>query len=295
MSEQGRTAGHARLADDWDVVIRPHRTFWHLDLKELWHYRDLVGLLTRRDIVTVYQQTVLGPLWVLLQPLLTTFVFAVVFGRAAGLAPVGLPPMLFYMSGIVPWTFFATVVTKTSRTFISGGQIMSKVYFPRLAMPLSSTLSTLFTFAVQFVAFLVLLAVYAVTDPDLHWRPLPALALVPALVALMLLLGLGLGILITAITTKYRDLSFLVAFGVQLLMYASPVLFPMARLQQMPLLLTLFRLNPMTAPIEAMRAAFFGGPIPWDGLLYTTVFALVVGLVGIGVFNKVERSVADIV
>ncbi|MBS1581557.1 MAG: ABC transporter permease [Bacteroidetes bacterium] len=269
--------------------------FWHLDLKELWHYRDLVGLLTRRDIVTVYQQTVLGPLWVLLQPLLTTFVFTLVFGRAAGLAPPGLPPMLFYMSGIVPWYFFSTVITKTSRTFITGAQIMSKVYFPRLAMPLSSTLSTLFTFAVQFVAFLVMLAIYAVMDPGFHWQALPALALVPMLVLLMLLLGLGLGILITAITTKYRDLSFLVAFGVQLLMYASPVLFPMARLQQMPLLLALFRLNPMTAPIEATRAAFFGGPLPWGGLLYTTVFALVVGLVGIGVFNKVERSVADIV
>lgn len=295
MSSRGRTVGNARPGDDWDIVIEPDRTFWHLDLKELWHYRDLVGLLTRRDIITVYQQTILGPLWVLLQPLLTTFVFALVFGRAAGLAPTGLPPMLFYMSGIVPWSFFSMVITKTSRTFISGAQIMSKVYFPRLAMPISSTLSTLFTFTVQFVAFLVMLAVYAMVDPDFHWQALPALALVPVLVLLMLLLGLGLGILITAITTKYRDLSFLVAFGVQLLMYASPVLFPMARLQQMPLLLWLFRLNPMTAPIEAMRAAFFGGPLPWGGLLYTTVFALVVGLVGIGVFNKVERSVADIV
>ncbi len=276
------------------TVIGPQRSLFAIDLAELWRYRDLILLLTRRDIVTVYAQTVLGPLWVVLQPLLTTFTFALVFGKAAGLAPPGLPGPLFYMSGLVPWAFFSGQVTKTSRTLAGGAHVMTKVYFPRLAMPISTTLSNGFTFMVQLLALAVMIAGYAFAGAA-TWTATPQLVVLPLLVLLMGMLGLGAGILISAATTKYRDLGFLVGFGVQLLMYASPVILPLSRLRQFPVLLRVFELNPMTAVIEAFRAVLFGGAVPWDGLAYSALVALVVLVVGVVTFNKVERSFADIV
>ncbi|MBV6406324.1 MAG: ABC transporter permease [Flavobacteriales bacterium] len=276
------------------TVIGPRRSLLAIDLAELWRYRDLVLLLTRRDIVTVYAQTVLGPLWVVLQPLITTFTFALVFGKAAGLAPPGMPGPLFYMSGLVPWFFFSSQVTKTSRTLTGGAHVMTKVYFPRLVMPISTTLSNGFTFLVQLAALAVMVAGYVLAG-GLAWSPGPQLLGLPLLVLLMGALGLGTGILISAATTKYRDLSFLVGFGVQLLMYASPVILPLSRLQKFPTLLRVFELNPMTAVIEAFRAMLFGGAVPWGGLTYSAAVTAVMLLVGVMTFNKVERSFADIV
>ncbi|MBK9195495.1 MAG: ABC transporter permease [Flavobacteriales bacterium] len=282
-------------ASERETFIGPDGPWWKLDVAELWRYRDLVWLLVRRDITAVYKQTVLGPLWHVVQPLLTSFMFALIFGRAAGFAPKEIPGMLFYLSGLVPWFFFANVVNKTSKTFTANAALMGKVYFPRLAVPLSVAVSNLASFGIQFFAFLVLLIGYHVFDPAFTWSPSPALLLLPVLVVIMGLLGLGAGILISALTTKYRDLSFLVGFGVQLLMYASPVIFPLSRLQNFPMLLTLFNVNPMTSVIESMRAVFFGQPIPWGGLGYTCVFTLCILMLGTAVFNKVERSFADIV
>lgn len=288
------TTTHPASTGPFTTVIGPRRPLLAIDLRELWHYRDLMLLFTRRDIVTVYAQTVLGPLWVVLQPLITTFTFALVFGKAAGLAPPDLPGPLFYMSGLVPWAFFSGQVTKTSRTLTGGAHVMTKVYFPRLVLPISMTLSNGFTFLVQFIALGVMIAAYAWSG-DLTWSVGAHLLGLPVLVLIMGILGLGTGILISAATTKYRDLSFLVGFGVQLLMYASPVILPLSRLQKFPTLLRVFELNPMTAVIEAFRAMLFGGVVPWDGLVYSATVAVAMLLVGVMTFNKVERSFADIV
>ncbi|MEO8066938.1 MAG: ABC transporter permease [Flavobacteriales bacterium] len=282
-------------AADRETLIGPDGPWWKLDLAELWRYRDLVALLVRRDITAVYKQTVLGPLWHVIQPLITSFMFALIFGRAAGFAPKEIPGILFYLSGLVPWFFFANVVNKTSKTFVANAALMGKVYFPRLAVPLSVAISNLASFGIQFLAFLVLLIGYHAFDPAFAWHPSSALLLLPGLVVIMGLLGLGTGILISALTTKYRDLSFLVGFGVQLLMYASPVIFPLSRLQQFPWLLRVFNVNPMTSVIESMRAVFFGQPIPWGGLGYTCAFTVCILLLGTAVFQRVERSFADIV
>lgn len=282
-------------AADRETLIGPDGPWWKLDVAELWRYRDLVALLVRRDITAVYKQTVLGPVWHVIQPLITAFMFALIFGRAAGFAPKEIPGMLFYLSGLVPWFFFANVVNKTSKTFTANAALMGKVYFPRLAVPLSVAISNLASFGIQFLAFLVMLIGYHAFDPGFTWHPSPALLVLPLLVVIMGLLGLGTGILISALTTKYRDLSFLVGFGVQLLMYASPVIFPLSRLEQFPMLLKLFNVNPMTSVIETMRAVFFGQAIPWGGLGYTSAFTICILLLGTAVFNRVERSFADIV
>jgi len=279
---------------DWSIVIRPEQPWWRLDLKEFWRYRDLITLLVKRDITAQYKQTILGMLWHVIQPLTTTFTFAFIFGKAAGLSPSDLPPVLFYMSGIVTWNYFAGVINRTSKTFVGNANLMSKVYFPRLVVPVSMAVSSLVSYLIQLGTFLLIYGYYFLQGAE-GWAPSPWLFALPALVALMALLGLGSGILVSSMTTKYRDLGFLVGFGVQMLMYASPVIMPLERLSRIPWLLTLFKLNPMTPVIEATRAAFFGYPIDWLGLLYAASFTTVVLLLGLLVFNRVERSFADIV
>lgn len=278
----------------WDVVIRPEQPWWALDLKECWNYRDLVVLLVKRDITAQYKQTVLGPLWHVIQPLTTTFTFAFIFGKAAGLSPPGLPPVLFYMSGIVAWNYFAGVINRTSKTFVGNANLMSKVYFPRLVVPLSMAASSLVSYLIQLGTFLVFYLGYLWAGEG-DWRPSLWLLALPVLIGLMSLLGLGVGLVVSSMTTKYRDLGFLVGFGVQLLMYASPVIMPLERLAKIPWLLKLFRLNPMTPVIEATRAMFFGGPIDWAGLGYTASVTGVVLLLGLVIFHRVERSFADII
>ncbi len=282
-------------AAGWDVVIRPRNAWWRLDLKELWAYRDLLVLMVRRDVVAQYKQTILGPLWHVVQPLLTTVTYTILFGMLARLAPGGIPPLLFYMSGIITWTFFANVVNRTSRTFVGNAQLMSKVYFPRLVVPLSTTISTLVSFAVQVAAFLLLYGWYFIGDQARPWAPTPALLLFPVVIALMGLLALGTGILVSAMTTKYRDVGLLVGFGLQLLMFASPVIFPLSLVAKNPTMLAVLKLNPMTPVIEAVRTMFFGGVLDWGGLGYTLGFASVVLALALVVFHKVEQYFADIV
>lgn len=280
---------------NWDLIIEPKKSILRLDIKEIWRYRDLIALFIRRDFVAVYKQTVLGPLWHIVQPLLTTITFTVIFGRVAKLAPPEIPNILFYMSGIVAWSYFANTVTKTSKTFIGNANLFGKVYFPRLVMPISVTISNLIAFSIQSLTFLGFLAWFILFDDGFVFVFRPELLILPFLILIMAFLGLGFGIIVSSLTTKYRDLSFLVGFGVQLLMYASPVIFPlnMPQLVDNPIILNFIRLNPMTSIIESVRVAFFGGVIDWGGLMYTVIFTLVSLLIGIMLFNKVEKTFTD--
>jgi lipopolysaccharide transport system permease protein len=277
----------------WSMVIEPQRGLLDLRLAELWRYRDLVLLFVRRDFVAVYKQTILGPLWYLIQPLLTTVTFTVIFGQIASLPTDGLPQFLFYMSGTVVWAYFAACLTKTSETFVQNANLFGKVYFPRMAVPVSILISNLITFAIQFLLFLVFVLFFAVRGAPIHpqWT---WIALSPLLVLVMAGLGLGFGVIISSLTTKYRDLRFLVTFGVQLLMYATPVIYPAssipARFQW------LIQANPMTPVVEAFRYAFLGaGTVDAGGLLYSAAFTLVVVALGSVVFNRVEQTFMDTV
>lgn len=280
---------------NWDIEIRPEQPWWKPDLKEFWHYRDLLMLLVKRDLTAQYKQTVLGPVWLVLQPLLTTLVYTVMFGMLARWSPKGIPALLFYLSGIVPWTYFSTVTTRTSRTFVSNASVLTKVYFPRLVMPVSTTISALFSLIVQ-LGLLVVIILFYTLFRHYQWTPSPSLIALPVVIALMSILGLGIGILVSAVTTKYRDLGFLVAYGVQLLMFVSPVIFPLSLVaEKNPALLPFIKANPMTAIIETVRTMFFGGTIDWAGLGYTAIFSSVLFIVGLAIFQRVERSFADII
>ena len=278
--------------DHWDLVIRPHRKWLDLKLGELWRYRDLVMLFVRRDFVSFYKQTILGPLWYLIQPLLTTIMFTVVFGNIAKLPTDGLPKFLFYMAGTTVWTYFAACLTSTSDTFISNAGLFGKVYFPRLAVPVSYLISRLISFAIQFVFFLAFMGYFVLHGSHIHpnWWILAT----PLLVLMMAGLGLGFGIIISALTTKYRDLRFLVSFGVQLMMYATAVIYPLSATP--PRYLPFIRANPMTSVVEAFRHAFLGGgSVSLGGLAYSVAFMVVIVVIGAVIFNKVEATFMDTV
>jgi lipopolysaccharide transport system permease protein len=278
--------------EHWDMVIEPHRPLLDLKLGDLWRYKDLVMLFVRRDFVSVYKQTILGPLWYIIQPLLTTVIFTFIFGSVAKLPTDGLPQFLFYMSGTVVWTYFATCLTKTSDTFITNTALFGKVYFPRLAVPVSILISNLITFAIQFAFFLAFMGYFALRGTVLH--PNVWILLTPVLILIMAGLGLGFGIIVSSLTTKYRDLRFLVQFGVTLLMYATPVVFSMSSIPQRFMWIILA--NPMTSIIEAFRYAFLGaGSVNLNHLLYSFGFMLVVVVLGSIIFNRVEQTFMDTV
>lgn len=281
----------------WDSTIRPHKGWFELDLKELYRYRDLILLFVKRNFKVFYKQTVLGPAWVVLQPLLTTIVFNVIFGNIAGLPTDGVPSFLFYMAGNIAWQYFASCLTQTSNTFIQNRQIFGKVYFPRLIMPISTVFTQLINFVVQFVMFLVFVAVFALrpgaaVTPD--WR---LVLLTPLMMLQMAMLGLGFGIIVSALTTKYRDLAMLVSFGVHLWMYATPVAYSSSLIfDNFPQLAGLYMLNPMTPVIELFRAAFLGADMCsfgyWGISWITTIAVLVLGIM---LFTRIERTFVDTV
>ncbi len=278
--------------DDWTMVIQPQRNLFDLRLGELWRARDLVLLFVWRDFVAVYKQTILGPLWYLIQPVLTTLTFTVIFGGIAKLPTDGLPQFLFYMSGTVVWSYFANCLTKTSDTFITNSALFGKVYFSRLAVPISILISNLIAFVIQFVLFLAFMGYFALGGSTLH--PNVWILLAPVLVFIMAGLGLGFGIIVSAMTTKYRDLRFLVQFGTQLLMYATPVIYPESFIPER--FQWLIHLNPMTSIMEAFRYAFLGaGTLNPGQLLYSFAFMAVVVFVGITIFNRVETTFMDTV
>lgn len=278
--------------EDWTMIIRPQRRWFDLRLAELWAYRDLIALFVRRDFVSVYKQTILGPLWYLIQPLLTTITFTVIFGSIAALPTDGIPQFLFYMSGTVIWTYFAECLTKTSNTFVTNAHLFGKVYFPRLAVPISILFSNLITFAIQFAFFLIFILIFALRGAAV--RPnLWALAS-PLLLLIMAGLGLGFGIIISSLTTKYRDLRFLVQFGTALLMYATPIIYPVSAVPQR--FQWLIQANPLTPVVETFRYAFLGaGSVHLPGLLYSLGFMLIIVLLGALMFNHVEATFMDTV
>ena len=278
---------------NWSMIIEPQRSLLDLRLGELWRYRDLVMLFVRRDFVSVYKQTILGPLWYLIQPLLTTITFTVIFGNVAKLPTDGLPQFLFYMSGTIVWSYFADCLNKTSVTFVNNANLFGKVYFPRLAVPISILISSLISFLIQFALFLAFVVYFLFAGSQIHFNWL-WVAFSPLLILMMAGLGLGFGIIVSSLTTKYRDLRFLVTFGVQLLMYATPIIYPVSSIPERYKWILLA--NPMTSIIEAFRFGFLGaGDANVSHLLYSFSFMVVVVILGIVIFNRVEQTFMDTV
>lgn len=283
--------------NEWSVDIQPRKRGLHIDLKELWRYRDLTYLLARRTFVAMYKQTILGPAWALLQPLLTTGIFTVVFGMLVGIRTEGPSAFLFYLCGSVPWNFFARCLEKTAQTFTDNEKLFGKVYFPRLCAPIATVLVTLINFAIQgafFILCLVIGKLISGFELSVSWG---LIALTPLVVLEMALLGLGAGIAVSALTVRYKDLALLVGFGVSLWMYISPVAYPASVLKESyPLLKTLLMLNPMTPIIEFFRAAYLGtGQFSALWLLISCGMTLIVFLLGLMLFNRVEKTFADVI
>lgn len=276
-------------------AIEAKASLFDLKINEIWAYRDLLWLLVRRDVVSFYKQTILGPLWFFIQPLFTTIIFTFIFGNLAGISTDGLPKPLFYMAGITAWNYFADCLNKTSSVFKDNAGIFGKVYFPRLIMPLSIVVSNLVRFGIQMILFLLFMTYYYLVGAN--FQITSAILLFPFLLVLMALLGLGTGMIISAMTTKYRDLAFLISFGVQLLMYATTVIYPLSTaLIKYPEYAWIIKYNPMTAIIETFRYGFLGeGSFSWLSIGYTSVITLTLLLFGIIVFNKVERNFVDTV
>lgn len=278
--------------ENWTEVISPRTSLFDLRLKDLWRSRDLVMMFVRRDFVSNYKQTILGPLWFFLQPLLTTLTFVLIFGRVAGLSTDGLPMMLFYLAGVTVWNYFSETLTRTAAVFKENAQMFGKVYFPRLTMPFSIVIANLVRFGIQFILFLCFWVYYMATTDKVH--PNLFILLTPFLIVIMGLLALGLGMLISALTTKYKDLIFLLTFGIQLLMYATPVIYPLSSIgSKYKWLITA---NPMTSIVETFRYAYLGsGSFSWGALGYSLVISIILLVLGTIVFNKVEKSFTDTV
>jgi homopolymeric O-antigen transport system permease protein len=280
-------------AEEWDLIIRPKTGWLDLHLADLWRYRDLTAMFVWRDFVAQYKQTILGPLWHVLQPLFTTLIFTVVFGKMAKLPTDGVPPLLFYLAGVTCWSYFADSVNRTSVTFVSNAAIFGKVYFPRLSVPLSHVISSMIKFAIQFALFLAFLVFYRMHGAGVH--PTAAIALTPLLLLLMAGLSLGAGIIVSALTTRYRDLQQLVAFGVQLMMFATPVVYPLSMIGGGSFR-WLILANPMTPIVETFRYAYLGsGTFDAIYLCYAAGFTLAVLFIGVVLFNHVERTFTDTV
>lgn len=278
--------------DYWDTVVTPKKSLFRLNLNEVWQYRDLMILFVRRDIVSHYKQTVLGPIWYFIQPLFTTLVFTVIFGNLAGIPTDGIPPMLFYLAGITNWNYFAEVLNRTSTTFKDNAHIFGKVYFPRLVVPLSITISSLLKYGIQLLLFVGIYLYF-------FWKgaaiaPNTTLFLFPFLIIILGGIGLGFGLMITSLTSKYRDLVFLVQFGVQLMMYATPVIYPLSEVPAQYRWLSV--LNPMTSIIETFKYGVLGqGTFSWWYLSYSFVFMIMIMLTGIAIFNWTEKTFMDTV
>jgi lipopolysaccharide transport system permease protein len=278
--------------EQWDTVITPRKSLLDLKLDEVWRYRDLLTLFVRRNVVAEYKQTILGPLWYFIQPLLTTIMFTIVFGKLAGIPTDSIPPMLFYLAGVTNWNYFAESLNKTATTFKDNQQIFGKVYFPRLVVPLSIVITNLLKYGIQLVMFTGFYIYFILQGVDV--QPNSAALLFPFLIVLLAGLGLGFGLLITSMTTKYRDLVFLLSFGIQLAMYATPVIYPLSEVPEQYQWLA--ALNPMTAVIETFKYGFLGkGTFEWGYLAYSTGFMIVLLLGGIAVFNRTEKNFMDTV
>lgn len=278
-------------SQEWDAVIEAKHSLFDLNFKELWHYRDLLVLFVRRDFVTVYKQTILGPLWFFIQPILTTITFTIIFGNVAQLSTDGAPKVVFYMAGITLWNYFSTCLTAVSGVFNTNAGIFGKVYFPRLIMPLTIVISNLMKFGVQFLLFLCFVS-YFVVQEQIHPN-LWVLAL-PLVIVLMALIAMGIGLILSSMTTKYKDLNQLISFGMQLFMYATPVIYPSSAIP--PAYQWVVNLNPLVSLFDYMRFAFLGvGSFALSDFIFPTVFSVVILFFGILVFNKVQKTFMDTV
>ncbi|KYG77035.1 lipopolysaccharide transport system permease protein [Roseivirga ehrenbergii] len=277
----------------WDIIIEPKSKIFDLKIRELIRYKDLLFLFVRRDLVAQYKQTILGPLWYFIQPVLTTLTYTLIFGNIAGLSTDGLPKMLFYMAGVTCWRYFADSLIKTSDTFTKNAQIFGKVYFPRAIVPMSVTITNLVTFGIQLLLFFGFYGYYK-TFQNFQGGIQLEVVFFPVLVIIMMFLGLGVGLMLSALTTKYRDLKFLVTFGVQLLMYSTPVIYPLSSIPEKYKIFILA--NPMTGIIETFRFMFLGtGELNYGYLGYSALFSFSLFVVGLIVFNRTEKNFMDTV
>src|SRR5574344_2841633 len=283
------------MAEDWTIIIDNKRRLFSLDLKEVWRYRDLLRMYVKRDIVTFYKQTILGPVWFFIQPVLTTIMFMFVFGRIAGISTDGVPQAVFYLAGLVCWNYFSDCLSKCSDTFNANQNIFGKVYFPRLIVPLSITVSNLIKMGIQFALFLVVYLYYYFTLGNFHVNA--TIFLFPLLVVMLGCLGLGFGLIISSMTTKYRDLRFLISFGVQLWMYVTPVIYPLSVMKNnFPHYMWVIVANPLTAILETFKYGVTGvGVFEWSYFAYSFIFTIVILLLGIVVFNRVQKNFMDVI
>jgi lipopolysaccharide transport system permease protein len=286
MASKNKTASQ----DDWDLILRPKRNWWDLRLGALWRYRDLIWLFVWRDFVSIYRQTILGPWWYLIQPLLTTVIFTFIFSGIAHLSTDGLPSFLFYLAGNTIWTYFSMCFTNTSNTFASNSGIFGKVYFPRLVLPIAVTISALISFGIRLVLLLGFIIYFMVIGASIHFTA--AILLMPILLLIMGGMGMGSGIIVSSLTIKYRDLQQLVSFGVQLLMYATPVIYPLSSVKGFSRLVLLA--NPMTPVVETFRLAFLGvSDISPLSLIYSFIFMVIIFVCGVVFFSHVESNFMD--
>ena len=279
--------------ENWDLIIQPKGHLLDLKLKEVWKFRDLLWLFVRRDFAAQYKQTILGPLWHFIQPIFTTLMFLVVFNKIANIPTDSVPPILFYMSGITIWNYFSSCLTATSNTFVANAGIFGKVYFPRLVIPLSTITSNLIKFGIQFLLLMAVFIYFILKGAPVHFSA--SFLMIPVLVLMMAGMGLGLGIIISSLTTKYRDLTILIGFAVSLLMYATPVAYPLSFLKGNKFA-SWIEWNPLTPIVEAFRYALFQeGSFTAGSLLYSTGFIVVVLFIGLLTFSRVERTFMDTV
>lgn len=276
----------------WTEEIKSNNSLFAINLKEVWNYRDLLLMLVKNDYVTFYKQTILGPIWFFVQPIFTTLMYVLLFGQIAKLSTDGTPQLVFYLAGVTIWNYFSESLTKTATVFKDNATLMGKVYFPRLIMPLSIIVSGLMKFAIQFLLFIVVVIYYAYFKESIH--PNIWVLATPFLILLMACFSLGLGMIFSSLTTKYKDLVFLLTFGVQLFMYATPVVYSMST---MPLKYQeIMKWNPLTGIFECFRYAFLGsGDFNSTSLIFSSVLTLIILILGVVVFNKVEKSFMDTV
>lgn len=283
------------MDEKWDIIITNRRKLFDIDFREMWRYRDLVFMYVKRDFVTFYKQTILGPIWYFIQPVFTTIMFMFVFGGIAGISTDGVPQAVFYMAGLLCWNYFADCFNRTSNTFSSNKGVFGKVYFPRLVVPLAGVISNLVKFGIQFFLFLCVYLYFVFQGT--HFNINATILLLPVYITMLAAFGLGTGMLVSSLTIKYRDLNFLISFGIGLLMYATPVIYPLSVLKEShPEYLWLLLANPLTSILEAFKYAFTGvGMFSWTYLLYSFVVITVVFIWGLLVFNRVQRNFMDVI
>jgi lipopolysaccharide transport system permease protein len=274
----------------WDINISSKNSFFNLDITELWKYKDLIFMFVKRDVITIYKQTILGPIWFVIQPIMTMLIYIFVFGNIANISTDGLPHSLFYLSGIILWNYFSECFTQISETFTQNTEIFSKVYFPRLVIPFSKLFSSSIKLFIQFILFLIFFFYYKLSldiiDPSI-W-----ILLTPYLIVLLSGLGLGFGLIFTSLTSKYRDLKFLLQFGIQLLMFSTPIIYPLSSLDGD--LLFLMKLNPLSHIIESFKFSFLGkGFLSFNGIIYSSIFMILIVFLGVFIFTKTEKSFID--